>query len=214
METISRHVSSRTHGYRGLRYAASSCPAPTPRPFGNPIAAVRQPPHRPARHLAANSLNNVHEHDMNIVQIMQGAGKMEPHAGRRNAGRFPVHAVVATVLLAVFVFRVFAQLLQSYAPTPALPPFAAWESGALPYPALVAAQAVIIIVSLTLIVALFRRRLRPNRTRRHHSAGCRRPLLGGLAIPPGGGLHVSCRRAPSSATTCRLTSTSFWRDWC
>jgi hypothetical protein len=88
---------------------------------------------------------------------------METHARRLNAGRFPIHAVVGTILLAVFLFRVFAQLLQFYAPTPALPSFAAWESGALPYPLLVAAQAVIILVSLALIVALVRRRLHPNR---------------------------------------------------
>ena len=88
---------------------------------------------------------------------------METLASRGDARRFPVHAVVGTVLLAVFVFRVFAQLLQFYAPTTALPAFAAWESGALPYPLLVAAQAVIILVSVALIVALFRRRLHPNR---------------------------------------------------
>ena len=89
---------------------------------------------------------------------------METQGARGNTRRLPVHAMVGTVLLAVFVFRVLAQLLQFYAPTPELPPFAAWESGALPYPLLVAAQAVIIVVSLALIVALFRRRLRPNRT--------------------------------------------------
>ena len=89
---------------------------------------------------------------------------METHARRRSARGVPVHAVVATVLLAVFIFRVFAQLLQLSAPTPALPPFAAWESGAVPYPALAAAQGAIILVSGALIVAIFRRRLLPNRT--------------------------------------------------
>ena len=88
---------------------------------------------------------------------------MDNHASRRKGRGLPVHALIGTALLAVFAFRVAAQLLQFYAPTPALPPFAAWESGALPYPLLLAAQAVIILVSVTLIVALFRRRLRPNR---------------------------------------------------
>ncbi|HET7715337.1 MAG TPA: hypothetical protein VFK86_06890 [Bauldia sp.] len=88
---------------------------------------------------------------------------MEAPKTRMNERSFPAHAVIATALLAVFVLRVFAQILQFYHPTSALPPFAAWESGALPYGLLVTAQAVIILVSAGLIAGLFKQRLRPNR---------------------------------------------------
>jgi hypothetical protein len=43
-------------------------------------------------------------------------------------------------LLALFLFRVMAQLAQALWPTRALPGFEAWHSGTLPYPVLVLSQ--------------------------------------------------------------------------
>lgn len=47
-------------------------------------------------------------------------------------------------LLAMFVFRIFAQLAQAYFPVAFLPPFEAWQSGALPYPVLLLLQLIVI----------------------------------------------------------------------
>ena len=49
-------------------------------------------------------------------------------------------------LLAVFIFRVIAQLIQAIYPVSFLPPFDAWQSGALPYSVLLAFQLVIIVI--------------------------------------------------------------------
>ena len=48
------------------------------------------------------------------------------------------------LLLALFVVRVLAQPLSLIIDTPLLPRFESWHSGVLPYPALVAAQVLII----------------------------------------------------------------------
>jgi uncharacterized protein len=48
------------------------------------------------------------------------------------------------VLWSAFAFRVLAQLLQYLSPVPFLPPFAHWQSGVLPYPALLACQVVLL----------------------------------------------------------------------
>ena len=48
------------------------------------------------------------------------------------------------LLLALFIVRVIAQPLALLTSAPFLPPFEAWHSGLLPYPALVAAQLLII----------------------------------------------------------------------
>jgi len=48
------------------------------------------------------------------------------------------------VLLALFVVRVIAQPIALLTSAPFLPPFESWHSGVLPYPALVAAQLLII----------------------------------------------------------------------
>ena len=55
------------------------------------------------------------------------------------------------VLFAVFVLRVLAQLVQSLYPVPFLPSFEAWHGGVLPYPLLVLAQAVIVVVLTTVL---------------------------------------------------------------
>lgn len=48
------------------------------------------------------------------------------------------------LLLALFIVRVIAQPLALLTSAPFLPPFESWHSGVLPYPALVAAQLLII----------------------------------------------------------------------
>lgn len=68
------------------------------------------------------------------------------------------YALVLSLLLAAFVARVLAQLLQVWTPRPWLPPFEAWHSGLFPYPLLVASQLIIIGLALRAIVALLRRR--------------------------------------------------------
>ena len=56
------------------------------------------------------------------------------------------HGILLSGLLLLFLFRVVAQLIQALAPVSFLPPFETWQSGALPYPALVAFQVVILAV--------------------------------------------------------------------
>ena len=67
-------------------------------------------------------------------------------AGAQRQSR--AHAIVILVLLGLFIFRVVAQLIQLFAPTPILPPFEAWHSGTLPYGILVASQVAIIAVAV------------------------------------------------------------------
>lgn len=73
-------------------------------------------------------------------------------------------AALFGVLLALFAFRVAAQLGQALWPSVLLPPFEAWQSGALPYPALVASQAVILAGSLWFLRGMARGSLEPRRT--------------------------------------------------
>ncbi len=56
------------------------------------------------------------------------------------------YVITLSILLALFCFRVLAQLLQRYIEISFLPPFDAWQSGAVPYNALFASQVVIIVV--------------------------------------------------------------------
>jgi hypothetical protein len=73
------------------------------------------------------------------------------------------HAILLGVLLLAFVFRVAAQIVQAWRPVAWLPPFEAWHSGALPYPALVTAQVVIIAIALWCIATILRGGMRPDR---------------------------------------------------
>ncbi len=66
-------------------------------------------------------------------------------------------------LLAMFVFRVVAQGLQFLHPVAFLPPFAAWDSGTLPYGWLVVAQGIIIAGCGIVVTGFFRQTTRPNR---------------------------------------------------
>ncbi|MEQ1782461.1 MAG: sterol desaturase family protein [Hyphomonadaceae bacterium] len=72
-------------------------------------------------------------------------------------------AIALTALLVLFVGRVAAQLWQYFWPTDALPPFAAWQSGTLPYPVLVASQFAIIATSIWTIASILRDNLGPHR---------------------------------------------------
>lgn len=67
----------------------------------------------------------------------------------KGAGR--AHAIALGALLALFLFRVIAQVMQAVAPTDALPAFEAWHSGTLPYPVLLASQAAIVALLVWLI---------------------------------------------------------------
>lgn len=55
------------------------------------------------------------------------------------------YVVTLSILLALFCFRVLAQLAQAYLDLPFLPPFSSWQSGAVPYGALLASQVLIIV---------------------------------------------------------------------
>lgn len=66
------------------------------------------------------------------------------------------YGLALSLLLAAFVGRVVAQLLQLWRPNAWLPPFAAWHSSLLPYPLLLALQALIIGLGLWAIVRVYR----------------------------------------------------------
>jgi ornithine lipid hydroxylase len=72
-------------------------------------------------------------------------------------------AIALAVLLTLFVGRVAAQLWQYFWPTDALPPFAAWQSGTLPYPVLVASQLAIVVASIWTIVSILHGKLGAHR---------------------------------------------------
>lgn len=66
------------------------------------------------------------------------------------------HVVVLVVLLAMLVFRVLAQLIQSIYPVEFLPSFSKWASGALPYTVLVIIQIAIIAGFIVIILQMSR----------------------------------------------------------
>jgi hypothetical protein len=90
---------------------------------------------------------------------MRKDGDMRQAAERERARR---HAIWLMVLLALFVFRVLAQLLQWFFATAWLPSFEAWHSGTLPYPVLVGTQIAIIMVAIWLIRGLWRAAIEPR----------------------------------------------------
>lgn len=71
-------------------------------------------------------------------------------------------SVSLLALLALFVFRVMAQLVQAVYPVSFLPPFAAWQSGALPYPILLLIQLAIVGYFGRIIWKLHRGMLQPD----------------------------------------------------
>jgi hypothetical protein len=66
-------------------------------------------------------------------------------------------------LLTLFCFRVLAQLLQLYIEIPFLPPFEAWQSGAVPYKGLLVSQILIIVFFGWILQRLASGRIRPSR---------------------------------------------------
>ena len=71
--------------------------------------------------------------------------------------------VILSVLLVLFCFRVLAQLLQNYIDVPYLPPFDAWQSGAVPYKGLLASQIFIIAFYGWILRRFVSGRIRPSR---------------------------------------------------
>ena len=74
-----------------------------------------------------------------------------------------LYVVTLSILLALFCFRVLAQLLQRYIDLPFLPPFDSWQSGAVPYSALLASQIVIIIFYGWILRRIVMNRIQPSR---------------------------------------------------
>ncbi|MGE0255870.1 MAG: hypothetical protein AB7N54_17210 [Alphaproteobacteria bacterium] len=75
------------------------------------------------------------------------------------------HMLLLWITFGLFCFRVAAQLIQRFADLPFLPPFATWQSGALPYPVLLPLQLVLIGVMLWLTLRIRDRGLKPGRLR-------------------------------------------------
>lgn len=88
---------------------------------------------------------------------------MEPARNSIIPARGGWRVAALSLLLALFVFRVIAQLVQRFWPTPLLPPFEAWHSATLPYPVLVGLQVVIILLVVHQIAQISRRRMKPKR---------------------------------------------------
>lgn len=75
------------------------------------------------------------------------------------------HVATLSILLALFCFRVAAQLLQRYLELASLPPFEAWHSDTLPYEVLLASQIAIIAIYAWLLRGIATHRTQPNRRR-------------------------------------------------
>ena len=73
------------------------------------------------------------------------------------------YVVILSILLALFCFRVLAQLLQRYLELPFLPPFDAWQSGAVPYSALLVSQILIIVFYAWILRRIATNRIQPSR---------------------------------------------------
>ncbi|MGH8580867.1 MAG: hypothetical protein ACREVK_12365 [Gammaproteobacteria bacterium] len=73
------------------------------------------------------------------------------------------YVVTLSILLALFCFRVLVQLLQRYVELPFLPPFDAWQSGALPYNSLLATQILIVVFYAWILWRLLSNRMQPSR---------------------------------------------------
>lgn len=73
------------------------------------------------------------------------------------------YVIILSVLLALFCFRVLAQLIQRYAELSFLPPFESWQSGAVPYSALIASQVLIIFFYAWILRGIATGRIQPSR---------------------------------------------------
>jgi len=74
-----------------------------------------------------------------------------------------IFIIILSILLALFCFRVLAQLLQRYLELPFLPPFEAWQSGAVPYEALLASQILIVAFYVWILRRIVSNRIQPSR---------------------------------------------------
>lgn len=83
------------------------------------------------------------------------SGKIKRHRKR--------YVVTLSILLVLFCFRVLVQLMQRYIELPFLPPFDAWQSGALPYNALLAAQILIVVFYAWILWRMVSNRMQPSR---------------------------------------------------
>ncbi len=66
------------------------------------------------------------------------------------------------LLLALFLFRVIAQLLQYFFNLPLLPSFEAWDSGTLPYGTLIIFQLTILFIFSKVIYKIAAEKIKPN----------------------------------------------------
>ena len=115
-----------------------------------------------------------------------------------DTGANPAHATLLWLLLGFFCFRVVAQLAAAVTPLPFLPPFEAWHSGALPYPALVVAQ-----VAIVAVYAWMARGIAVGRTRP-------RPRLGRFLLVFGG-VYFAFMLARLVLGVTFLSELSWWR---
>ena len=119
-------------------------------------------------------------------------------APQTDTGTHRAHVTLLWLLLACFCLRVVAQLVVAVTPLPFLPPFEAWHSGALPYPALVVWQ-----IAIVALYAWMARGIAVGRTRP-------RPRLGGFLLVLGGVyLAFMVTRLVLGATL--LSDSSWWR---
>ncbi len=73
------------------------------------------------------------------------------------------YAWLLLVLMSLFVIRVIAQLHQAWHPVAFLPSFEVWQSGALPYPLLLASQIIIAGCGLRVVRRMFKGAVVPVR---------------------------------------------------
>ena len=78
----------------------------------------------------------------------EGRGQKIPPISARKLMSQTAYFNILLALFLMFALKVAAQLIQAFDPVPFLPPFAAWNSGALPYPLLVLSQMLIMAVFL------------------------------------------------------------------
>lgn len=84
-------------------------------------------------------------------------------SGEAQTKHHQIYVIILSILLALFCFRVLAQLLQLYFEVPFLPPFDAWQSGAVPYKGLLTSQILIIVFFSWILQRLALGRMRPSR---------------------------------------------------
>lgn len=74
-----------------------------------------------------------------------------------------LYVILLSLLLSLFCFRVLAQWVQAYTELAFLPPFQAWQSGAISYKFLLPTQILIIIFYGWIVWCFATKRVSPNR---------------------------------------------------